>query len=167
MWNWGNDSKKKNEWKNGDPLKVKLQVKNKIEHNTYNMGETAVIGQSIKFKGELSGQEDIIIEGAVVGTIELKDNHLTIGTNGTIKADINAQRVTVIGSIEGNVTAVEKVQIMETGRLSGDITTPSLVIMDGAFFNGNVQMVEEKESNVVHGKSFKNKDQVAPEVEEV
>jgi cytoskeletal protein CcmA (bactofilin family) len=94
----------------------------------------------------LTGNEDLTIDGAVEGKIELKENSLTIGPNGKIKADINAKAVTITGEVHGNVTAEEKVEIRETGRLLGDIVAPRLVIADGAFFKGSVEM--EKKSSL-------------------
>lgn len=104
------------------------------------MGQVAIIGQSIQIKGELTGNEDLTIDGTVEGNIQLKENSLTIGPNGNIKADINAKKVTIIGEVQGNVTAEETVEIRETGKLRGNITAPRLVIADGAFFKGSVEM---------------------------
>ena len=120
--------------------------KNNPEPRRKNMGQTAIIGQSIHIKGELTGNEDLTIDGIVEGNIELKDNNLTIGPNGNIKADLNAKTVTITGEAQGNVTAVEKVEIKETGKLRGNITAPRVVIADGAFFKGSVEM--EKKSTM-------------------
>lgn len=114
------------------------------------MGQTAIIGQSIQVKGELTGNEDLTIDGTVEGNIELKQNNLTIGLNGNIKADINAKTVTITGKVEGNVTADEKVEIRETGNLRGNIVAPRVVIADGAFFKGSVEM--EKKSDLAKEK---------------
>lgn len=114
------------------------------------MGQTAIIGRSIQIKGELTGNEDLTIDGTVEGKIELKENSLTIGPNGKIKADINAKAVTITGEVHGNVTAEEKVEIRETGKLRGDIVAPRLVIAEGAFFKGSVEM--EKKSSLAKDK---------------
>lgn len=118
------------------------------------MGQIAIIGQSIQIKGELSGNEDLTIDGTVEGNIELKQNNLTIGPNGNIKADINAKTVTITGKVEGNVTADEKVEIRETGNLRGNIAAPRVVIADGAFFKGSVEM--EKKSDLAKEKQHRD-----------
>lgn len=104
------------------------------------MAPTATIGQSINIKGELTGSEDLTIEGKVEGKIELKDQNLIIGQNGSIKADIMAKNITIAGEVIGNMTAEEKVELKETGRLQGNITAPRIAIADGAFFKGSVEM---------------------------
>ena len=118
------------------------------------MGQTANIGQSIQIKGELTGNEDMTIDGIVEGNIQLKENHLTIGPNGNVKADINAKTVTITGKVDGNVTAEDKVEIRETGKLRGNIVAPRVVIADGAFFKGSVEM--EKKSNLVKEKPYRD-----------
>jgi cytoskeletal protein CcmA (bactofilin family) len=112
------------------------------------MGPTATIGQSIQIKGELTGSEDLTIEGKVEGKIELKDQSLIIGPNGSIKADIMAKNITIAGEVVGNLTAEEKVEIKDSGRLNGNITAPRIAIADGAFFKGSVEM-EKKAASAV------------------
>jgi cytoskeletal protein CcmA (bactofilin family) len=143
MWNWNNDSEEKaTPQARQTPDGGHSLNKNNPEPRRKNMGmgQTAIIGQSIHIKGELTGNEDLTIDGTVEGNIELKENNLTIGPNGNIKADINAKTVTIVGEAQGNVTAVEKVEIRETGKLRGNITAPRGVIADGAFFKGSVEM---------------------------
>jgi cytoskeletal protein CcmA (bactofilin family) len=98
------------------------------------------IGKSVVIKGELSGSEDLIIEGQVDGKIELRDNVLTIGPNGKIKAQIYAKAVIVQGEVTGNVTATEKVDIRDNGSLDGDIASPRVAIAEGAHFRGSIDM---------------------------
>ena len=104
------------------------------------MAQTALLGQSIHIKGELSGNEDLTIEGTVEGKVDLKDHHLTIGKGGRIKADLHARMITIVGEVWGRITAEEKVELLETARLHGDIITPRLSIADGAQFKGSVDM---------------------------
>jgi cytoskeletal protein CcmA (bactofilin family) len=99
-----------------------------------------MIGQSIHIKGELTGNEDLIIDGVVEGKIDLREHHLTIGKNGRIKADLHAKTVTIIGEVAGHVTAEEKVELQETAKLQGNIMAPRLAIADGALFKGSVEM---------------------------
>ena len=98
------------------------------------------IGKSVIIKGELSGSEDLTIEGHVEGRIDLKDNVLTIGPNGKIKAEVFAKAVVVLGEVTGNVTASEKVDIRDNGSVDGDIASPRVAIAEGAHFRGSVDM---------------------------
>ena len=98
------------------------------------------IGKSVIIKGELSGSEDLTIEGHVEGRIDLKDNVLTIGPNGKIKAEVFAKSVVVLGEVTGNVTASEKVDIRDNGSVDGDIASPRVAIAEGAHFRGAVDM---------------------------
>jgi cytoskeletal protein CcmA (bactofilin family) len=98
------------------------------------------IGKSVVIKGELNGSEDLTIEGQVEGKIELKDHALTIGPNGKIKAQIFAKSVIVLGEVNGNVTASEKVDIRDGGSVDGDIVSPRVAIAEGAHFRGSVDM---------------------------
>ena len=98
------------------------------------------IGKSVVIKGELSGSEDLTIEGHVEGRIDLKGNVLTIGPNGKIKAEVFAKAVVVLGEVTGNVTASEKVDIRDNGSVDGDIASPRVAIAEGAHFRGSVDM---------------------------
>jgi cytoskeletal protein CcmA (bactofilin family) len=105
------------------------------------MGRDMVnIGKSVVIKGELNGSEDLTIEGQVEGKIELKDHVLTIGPNGKIKAQVFAKAVIVLGEVNGNVTATEKVDIRDGGSVDGDIISPRVAIAEGAHFRGSVDM---------------------------
>jgi cytoskeletal protein CcmA (bactofilin family) len=106
----------------------------RIERDVVNIGKSVVI------KGELNGSEDLTIEGHVEGKIELKDHVLTIGPNGRIKAQILAKSVIVLGEVNGNVTATEKVDIRDGGSVDGDIISPRVAIAEGAHFRGTVDM---------------------------
>ena len=98
------------------------------------------IGKSVVIKGELNGSEDLTVEGHVEGRIELKDHVLTIGPNGKIKAQVFAKSVIVLGEVNGNVTASEKVDIRDGGSVDGDIIAPRVAIAEGAHFRGAVDM---------------------------
>jgi len=98
------------------------------------------IGKSVVIKGELNGSEDLTIEGHVEGKIELRDHVLTIGPNGKIKAQVFAKAVIVLGEVNGNVTATEKVDIRDGGSVDGDIISPRVAIAEGAHFRGSVDM---------------------------
>jgi len=98
------------------------------------------IGKSVVIKGELNGSEDLTIEGHVEGKIELRENILTIGPNGRIKAQVFAKAVIVLGEVIGNVSATEKVDIRDNGSVEGDIVSPRVAIAEGAMFRGSVDM---------------------------
>jgi cytoskeletal protein CcmA (bactofilin family) len=98
------------------------------------------IGKSVVIKGELSGSEDLTIEGQVDGKIELRQNVLTIGPNSRIKAQVFAKSVIVQGEVTGNITASEKVDIRDNGSVDGDIASPKVAIAEGAHFRGAIDM---------------------------
>ena len=98
------------------------------------------IGKSVIIKGELSGSEDLTIEGQVEGKIELNNNVRTIGTNAKIKAQVFAKTTVVLGEVVGNITASEKVDIRDNGSVDGDITSPKVAIAEGAHFRGAIDM---------------------------
>ena len=102
--------------------------------------KTVNIGKSVIIKGELNGSEDLTIEGQVEGKIELRQNVLTIGPNGKIKAQVFAKSVIILGEVTGNVTATEKVDIRDNGSVDGDITAPRVAIAEGAHFRGSIDM---------------------------
>ncbi len=100
----------------------------------------ASIGQSIVFKGELSGDEDLEIDGQVEGSVHLDNNELIVGANGHLKAEVNAKSIIVIGRVKGNLTATERIEIQSTGIVEGDIRAPKLLIQEGAVLNGGIDM---------------------------
>lgn len=108
-------------------------------------GDRATIGPSIFIKGDLTGDEDLVVEGRVDGKIDLKQNNLTIGTNGRVKADIFGRVVTVEGEVDGNVVAHEQAILRKAGAIRGNITAPRVVLEDGSRFKGSIDM-ESKET---------------------
>jgi cytoskeletal protein CcmA (bactofilin family) len=99
------------------------------------------IGKSMQIKGEVSGNEDLIIDGKVDGKISLKGHKLTIGASGHITAEIqDAKAVVVGGEMLGSITAEDKVEIAATGSMQGDIKAPRVVLADGARFKGSIDM---------------------------
>ena len=98
------------------------------------------IGKSVIIKGELTASEDLTIEGQVDGKIELRQNVLTIGPNGKIKAQVVAKTVVVEGQVQGNVTATERIDIRDKGSVEGDLSAPRVAIADGAHFRGSIDM---------------------------
>jgi cytoskeletal protein CcmA (bactofilin family) len=111
--------------------------------------EAASIGKSIIINGELSGSEDLTIEGRVEGKIELRNHVLTIGVNGRITAQVTAKAIVVFGHVTGNLTATEKVDIRESGSVEGDIVAPRVAIADGSHFRGSIDMQRKESSSIL------------------
>ncbi len=101
---------------------------------------TATIGQSVVIKGELAASEDLTTEGRIEGKIALQQHLVTIGQNATVRAQVFAREVIVLGHVVGNITATEKVDIRENGKVEGDIVSPTVAIADGAHFRGSIDM---------------------------
>ncbi len=100
----------------------------------------AMIGQSIVFKGELTGDEDLEIDGQVEGTVHLENHQLTIGANGNLKAEVIAKSIIVIGRVKGNLIASERIDIQASGIVEGDVRVPRLNVQEGAILNGSIDM---------------------------
>jgi len=98
------------------------------------------IGKSVVIKGELNASEDLTIEGKVEGKVELKEHVLTIGPNGKITAQVFAKALIVLGEVNGNVAASEKIEIRDGGSVEGDVVSPRMAIAEGAHFRGSVDM---------------------------
>ena len=105
--------------------------------------EVAHIGKSVVVKGELSGSEDLYLDGEVEGSIELREHHLTIGPHGKVRASVNARDVVVHGQVNGNVRGSERVELKKSAVLTGDIVTQRIVIEDGAVFKGSLDTQRE------------------------
>ena len=99
----------------------------------------ACISQGIRIKGEVTGSEDLFVDGQVDGKLSLTNGSLTIGPNGTVKADVSAREVIVRGKVEGKVSGRDKVQLWSTGQVNGEVQTDRLAIEDGALLRGKVE----------------------------
>jgi cytoskeletal protein CcmA (bactofilin family) len=102
--------------------------------------EAAVIGPSIHIDGDLRGEEDLLIEGEVNGTVQLKSNSLTIGANGKVRADVYAHSIFVEGLMEGDLFGSERVAIRKTAEVRGNVTSPRVSLEEGARFKGSIEM---------------------------
>ncbi len=100
----------------------------------------AVLGPSISIKGNLSGEEDVLIEGQIDGEISFRQNTVTIGPKGRVKADIHCKTVFVEGQVNGNLYGAEKVVVRQSGRVEGNAVAPRVVLEEGANFRGNIDM---------------------------
>ena len=106
----------------------------------------SVIGETLRFKGELSAGEDLVIEGTVEGKINQGKCCLTVKPKGVLIANVNATKIFIEGKVTGDLAATVSVTVRDTGVVEGNIVAPRVAIMDGATFNGNIQMRNPKES---------------------
>lgn len=104
-----------------------------------------VMGESVLFRGELSGGEDMLLGGQLEGEVNLQDHCLTIGPKARVKAGIRARQVIVYGSVEGNISADEKIEIRKTGHVVGDLLTAGIAIEEGGYFKGSIDILREGE----------------------
>lgn len=103
-------------------------------------GAPALLGASIRIKGELSGDEDLIIQGQVEGAIDLKQNNLTVGAQGSLKANSRARTITVEGKVEGDLFGDERIVVKSSGDVRGNIVAPRVSLEDGSKFKGSIDM---------------------------
>lgn len=108
---------------------------------------SAVIGPKITIKGELTGEEDLMIQGRVEGTVDLKGNHLTVGKQGVIKANVMAKTITIQGTVEGDIIGEERVSITASSNVQGNVIAARVTLEDGAKFRGSIEMESNKSSN--------------------
>ena len=101
----------------------------------------AAIGKSVIIKGQILAREDLYLDGEMEGTVEVPEHRLTIGPHAKLQASIRAREVVVLGAVNGNVEAIEKMDIRKDARLIGDIKTGGIVIEDGAYFKGNIDII--------------------------
>jgi len=106
----------------------------------FNRGGTAMIGPSIVVNGTITGEENLVVEGTVEGTIDLPKNDLTIGESGRVTANLSAKVIRVDGLVKGDITGGENVVISDTGRVQGNIVAPRVTLQDGAKFKGSIDM---------------------------
>jgi cytoskeletal protein CcmA (bactofilin family) len=106
-------------------------------------GDGAHIGKSVVIKGELSGSEDLYVDGNVEGKIELRNHSLTIGPNGKVKADVSAKVLVILGKLDGSVNASDRVELRKSAVVTGDVTTQRIAIEEGAFLQGKVDVQKE------------------------
>ena len=103
------------------------------------MPRASVLGPTLKFRGELSAQEDLVVQGSVDGSITHTQS-LTIGTDGSMKGDIRARVILIDGKVDGDLYATESVNIRATAKVKGNVFAPRVAVQDGAFFQGQVEM---------------------------
>ena len=109
-------------------------------HHVSDSRGPAVIGKSVMIKGQIFSREDLTIDGEVEGSVELHEHRLTVGPHGKLQAGVKAREIVVLGSVHGNVEASDKIDIRKDARLVGDIKTARIVIEDGAYFKGSIDI---------------------------
>ena len=105
-------------------------------------GSAATIGKAVRINGQINSKEDLYVDGDVEGILEAPEHKLTIGPNGTVHATIKAREVVALGSIQGNVEAADRIEIRKDAKLIGDIRTARIIIEDGAYFKGSIDIVK-------------------------
>lgn len=116
--------------------------------------DQATIGRTVVIKGEVSGSEPLYIDGRVEGTINIPDNRVTVGRSGSVRADINAKEVVIMGKVEGNLVCGDRVDIRSEGSLTGDVVAPRISVEDGALLKGaiDIQKSAKKEDSAIAAK---------------
>ena len=107
-----------------------------------NRVSAATVGKAVKIVGQIYSKEDLYVDGEIEGTVEALEHKLTIGPHGTVHAGIKAREVVALGNITGNVEASEKIEIHKEAKLVGDIRTARIIIEDGAYFKGSIDIVK-------------------------
>lgn len=103
---------------------------------------SATIGKAVKIVGQIFSKEDLYVDGDVEGTLEALEHKLTVGPHGTVHATVKAREVVAQGSVQGNVEATDKIEIRKDAKLVGDIRTARIIIEDGAYFKGSIDIVK-------------------------
>src|SRR6202789_3060221 len=127
--------------KEGIPMSTLPGRSTSEPHVETHRGGQAALGKSVIVKGQIFSREDLTIDGEVEGTVELQEHRLTIGPNGKVLANVKAREVVILGTIHGNVETADKIDIRKDAKLLGDIKTARVVIEDGAYFKGNIDIV--------------------------
>jgi cytoskeletal protein CcmA (bactofilin family) len=121
---------------------------------------SARLGSSLHVKGEISGSEDLLIDGSVEGLIQLDERKLTVGATAKVTADIIAREVVVYGTVKGNLRAKDRIEIKKDGSVNGDLTTSRIMIEDGAYFKGSIEIDKTADKDSSHS-AFSKKDSPA------
>lgn len=114
-------------------------------------GDAATIGRSITIRGDVTGDEDLYIQGRVEGTVDLKQHNVTVGPEGRVKANLKGRMVTIEGEVDGDVRGQEQVALRSDSKVTGDIVAPRVVLEDGATFLGSIDMSGKVPSETKHG----------------
>jgi cytoskeletal protein CcmA (bactofilin family) len=151
MWNRKKDDEYPPKQANTPPAPAPAQPNREVSQSMSSMpmrsydtpgtgGGSATIGKAVMVKGQIFSREDLIIDGEVEGTVEAQEHRVTVGPNGKVHAGVKAREIVVLGSITGNVEAADKIDIRKDAKLIGDIKTARIVIEDGAYFKGSIDI---------------------------
>src|SRR6266404_8994619 len=150
MWKSGKDEKPATAVTPNPPIPPMVSAELKKEFRPMEMkqpekfnNDVAHIGKSVLIRGELSGSEDLYLDGEVEGSIDLHEHSLTIGPHGRVRANVQARDVTVFGRVDGNIVGRDRVELKRSAVLAGDIATQRIVIEDGAYFKGAIDIKKE------------------------
>jgi cytoskeletal protein CcmA (bactofilin family) len=129
------------------PVEARTMSPLETSYPATSSGATARLGQSLHFKGEISGNEDLHLDGSVEGLIHLEDRKLVIGASAKVTADVIAREVVVYGNVKGNLQARDRIEIKKDGSVVGDLTTARIMIEDGAYFKGSIEIEKSGDSD--------------------
>lgn len=144
---WNQDDARQDKFKPVQPVDSSAASKPKAIDTTSSEPKMAQFGRSICVKGDITGSEDLTVDGQVDGRIDLPNHTLTVGPNATICADITAKTVMIFGTVLGSVTAHERVEIRRSGSVEGNVTSARLVVQDGAILSGKVETRGERRAS--------------------
>ncbi len=123
------------------------KVHDELKRAEYSLQAGTVVSAGLRIRGEISGNEDMLVEGLIEGPIQLGDGMLTLGATGKITADVVAREVIVYGKLKGNLTARDRIQIKDVGSVVGDLATARIIIEDGANLKGSIEIVNRDKSS--------------------
>jgi len=141
---WNQDDARQDKLKPVQPVETSAASKPKLGDS--NEPRTAQFGRSICVKGEITGSEDLTVDGQVDGRIDLPNHVLTVGPNATVCADITAKSVMIFGTILGSIPAHDRIEVRKSGSVEGNVVCARLVVQDGAILCGNVETRGERRS---------------------
>jgi cytoskeletal protein CcmA (bactofilin family) len=136
------------------PGEAKTMAPNDPTYPNTSSGNTARLGSSLHVKGEITGNEDLLIDGTVEGLVQLEDRKLTVGASAKVTADVIAREVVVYGNVKGNLRARDRIEIKKDGSVVGDLTTARISIEDGAYFKGSIEIDKTGDAADDSGKAF-------------
>jgi cytoskeletal protein CcmA (bactofilin family) len=136
------------------PGEVKTMAPNDPTYPSTSSGNTARLGGSLHVKGEITGNEDLLIDGTVEGLVQLEDRKLTVGASAKVTADVIAREVIVYGNVKGNLRARDRIEIKKDGSVVGDLTTARISIEDGAYFKGSIEIDKTGDAAEDSSKAF-------------
>ena len=116
------------------------EVRSPVPSNSTTVRTTAMIGVTVKIKGDISSEENLVIEGQVEGTITLNGHELTVGQAGRVSANVSAKTIRIDGQVNGDLVGKEKIIISKTGNVRGNLVAPTVILEEGGKFKGSIDM---------------------------